>query len=66
MFRGMAVAVCSVLASAALAQTRDEKVRTDRASVLDDGYWIYNDLAKAREAARRQDKPLMVVFRCIP
>ena len=28
--------------------------------------WIYNDLAKAKEAAEATGKPLMIVFRCIP
>jgi serine protease Do len=64
--------VCLALVAATIcprtlfAQTRDEKVRTDRTSVLDGGYWVYNDLEKGRELARRHDKPLMVVLRCIP
>jgi serine protease Do len=60
------VAAAHATAATLLAQTRDEKVRIDRASVLDGDYWVYNDLAKGRDLARRHDKPLMVVLRCIP
>ena len=28
--------------------------------------WVYNDIAQATHAARRQNKPLFVVFRCVP
>ncbi len=30
------------------------------------GNWIYNDLDKAVAQARKDDKPLLVIFRCIP
>lgn len=67
MHRVCFAALCTLLAAAPLAaQTRDEKVRGDRSSVLDGGYWVYNDLAKGRQTARLQGKPLMVVLRCIP
>jgi hypothetical protein len=67
MLRLSAALLCTILAATPLlAQTRDEKVRSDRQSVLDQGYWVYNDLAKGRELARQQDKPLLVVLRCIP
>ena len=62
----LALVAAAISAQSLFAQTRDEKVRTDRASVLDGGYWVYNDLAKGQELARRHDKPLMVVLRCIP
>ncbi|WP_166825948.1 Trx7/PDZ domain-containing (seleno)protein [Thalassoroseus pseudoceratinae] len=29
-------------------------------------WWVYNDLTKAREIARRENKPLFVTFRCVP
>ena len=29
-------------------------------------WWVYNDIAQAREQARRENKPLFVTFRCIP
>ena len=55
-----------VLAPSALAQTREEKVRADRQKVEAEGRWIYGDLARGFEAAKRSGKPLLVVFRCIP
>lgn len=61
-----AQAIGPTAASGQAKPTRDEKVRSDKNDVLDDGYWIYNDLPKALDTAKRSDKPLMVVFRCIP
>lgn len=29
-------------------------------------WWVYNDIAEAREQARSENKPLFVTFRCIP
>lgn len=51
---------------AAVAQTREEKVRDDRARVESDGFWIYNDLPKAFEQAKSTGKPIVVALRCIP
>ena len=48
------------------AEDRDTKVRNDRKDVLDAGNWIYNDLAKGIDEARRTGKPLLVTVRCIP
>ena len=48
------------------AQTRDEKVRNDRESLKNDESWFYDDLDRGVEEAKRADKPLMVVLRCIP
>jgi hypothetical protein len=58
------VAVC--LAGVVSAQDRLTKVRSDRQNVIDDGYWIYNDLPAAIDAARKSGKPILVVVRCIP
>lgn len=55
-----------VLPPYAQAQTRDEKVRQDKASVQANGQWIYNDLDLAMAEARRDNKPLLATFRCIP
>ena len=51
-----------------LAQNRDRNalVLNDRARVVEDGYWIYNNLDKGFEEAQKSGKPLLVVFRCIP
>jgi len=34
--------------------------------VLGADHWIYNDLARAKEEARRLNKPIFVTFRCVP
>jgi S1-C subfamily serine protease len=47
-------------------KTRDQKVREDRTKVEADGFWIYNNLPKAYEEARKTGKPILVVLRCIP
>lgn len=61
-------AVAFVLAAAltASAQDRETKVRGDRERVEADERWIYNDLPRAIATAREEDKPLLVVLRCIP
>ena len=47
-------------------KTRDEMVIEDRDKLQNNDTWIYNDLAKAKEAVAASGKPMMVVFRCIP
>ncbi len=47
-------------------KTRDQLVQDDLKNVLDDGFWIYNDLPRARSEAARTGKPMLVIFRCIP
>lgn len=47
-------------------KTRDQMVREDREKVTTEGFWIYNDLARAFEVAKESGKPLLVVLRCIP
>jgi len=54
------------LAIGATAQTRDEKVRNDKAKVETEGFWIYNDLQRAFAEAKKTGKPMLVLFRCIP
>ena len=62
--------VLSVLALGAAAavakESREEKVRGDKARVEADGFWIYNDLAKGQAEAERTGKPLVVALRCVP
>jgi serine protease Do len=50
----------------ALAQSRDQKVRTDKEKFEAAGYWIYNDLAKGFAEAKKTGRPLLVTLRCIP
>lgn len=47
-------------------KSREQKVREDREKVEAEGFWIYNDLAKGFEEAKRTGKPMLVVLRCIP
>src|SRR5437868_891908 len=47
-------------------ETRDQKVIRDRQEVKESGFWIYNDLDRGFDEARRTGKPLLVVLRCIP
>jgi hypothetical protein len=63
----LSAAVLFAVADAAPAQNkREEKVRNDRRKVEADGYWIYNDIPRARAEAKRTGKPIVVVLRCIP
>lgn len=47
-------------------QDRDTKVRNDKQEVVDAGFWIYDDLDRGIALAKRTQKPLLVVIRCIP
>ena len=64
------IAIASLLflttLAAAAAEDRRERVLKDRAEVQARGDWVYNDLSKGIEEAKRTGKPLLVVFRCIP
>jgi len=61
-----AILLLALLPALASAQTRDEKVRSDRDRVEDDDKWIYGDLPLGIQIAKNEGKPLLVVFRCIP
>lgn len=45
---------------------REKKVRDDKVKVEADGFWIYNNLPKAFEEAKKEAKPIVVVLRCLP
>jgi len=45
---------------------REAKVRGDKAKLENDANWIYNDWDKAVAEAKRSNKPLLVILRCIP
>ncbi len=59
-------ALLCALTAPALAQTREEIVRGDKAKVEAEGFWIYNDLPAAFAEAKRTGKPIVVVLRCLP
>jgi len=53
--------------SSAPGQTpRDKKVLADKEKVEAEGFWIYNDMAKAFAEAKATGKPIVVCLRCIP
>jgi serine protease Do len=63
----LAVAIALLLPAGAAAQNaREKKVRDDKIKVEADGYWIYNNLPKAFDEAKKTGKPLVVILRCIP
>lgn len=45
---------------------RDVKVRADKKAFEGREDWIYNDLTQGVELAKATDKPILIVFRCIP
>ena len=55
---------CSTDASAQ--NVREKKVREDKQKVEADGYWFYNDLPRAFAEAKKTNKPMVVILRCIP
>jgi len=65
-----ATVVAALAAGVALAQDkkpdRETKVRADKENVEKAGAWIYDDLPRGVEEAKKSGKPLLVVFRCIP
>lgn len=65
----LSLCVCGLGAPVAVwgqSNPREAKVREDRRRVEAEGFWIYNDLNRGFEEARRTGKPLLVVLRCIP
>ena len=48
------------------AQEREIKVRGDKLRIEGAGFWIYNDLPRGIDEAKKAKKPLLVVFRCVP
>ncbi len=62
----LVVVLVACLTATALGQTREQTVRNDRQRVEAEGFWIYNDLPRAFEEAKRTGKPIVVVLRCLP
>lgn len=62
----LVAAACLLLPAALAAQTREQKVRADKAKVEAAGFWIYNDLPQAFAEAKSSGKPIVVALRCIP
>lgn len=68
--RSLLLAAVLLLApSAAFAETvadREGAVRQDKAAHENDARWIYNDYERGFAEAKKQNKPLLVVLRCVP
>ena len=45
---------------------RDEQVHNDKKNLQSSDIWIYNDMDRAFAEARAKNKPLLVVYRCVP
>ncbi len=62
------VALFAVVALTSITVAADPKLRQTLKdeNALGEEWWIYNDIAQAREDARRENKPLFVTFRCVP
>jgi serine protease Do len=58
--------LATVLTITAHAQDRKTKVQQDKEQLADSATWIYNDLDRGLAEAKRSNKPLAVVLRCIP
>ncbi|RBP44648.1 PDZ domain-containing protein [Roseimicrobium gellanilyticum] len=52
--------------SAEAVKDREGAVRKDKATMENDARWIYNDVQRGFDEAKRTGKPLLVVLRCIP
>lgn len=46
--------------------SREQKVLKDREHFQSDSSWIYNDFAAAMAEAKKRDKPILAVMRCLP
>ncbi len=61
----LSLVLCATTAMT-FAQEREKKVRNDKQSVEEAGYWVYNDLPKGIAEAKKTGKQLLVMIRCIP
>ena len=52
--------------SADAVKDREGAVRKDKSTMENDARWIYNDVQRGFDEAKRTGKPLLVVLRCIP
>jgi hypothetical protein len=60
------ILLCLLVASPIAAQDRKTKVLNDRDTFANNEVWLYNDLTEALAEAKAKNKPLLVVFRCVP
>jgi hypothetical protein len=63
--------ICAIVVSlssifADTVKDREGAVRADKAAMENDARWIYNDWQKGFAKAKWENKPLLVVLRCVP
>lgn len=51
---------------AAPPKDRKAAVLDDKKEIGADARWVYNDFAKGAADAKKDDRPMLVVFRCVP
>src|SRR5438874_2156649 len=62
----VAVLTIGALLFADTVKDREGAVRADRSKMQNDGRWIYNDVERGFAEAKKSNKPLLVVLRCVP
>ncbi len=62
----LALLLLGITVGAETVKDREGAVRGDRAKMILNDRWIYNDFDAGFESARKTGKPLMVVLRCVP
>jgi len=63
-FAGVSLLLLVSLSPAGAEESLRDRLKDEHAFGSD--WWIYNDMAEALAAAREQNKPLFVTFRCVP
>src|SRR5215212_4383680 len=66
LFTALLAAALSFSLWAETVKDREGTVREDKAAMEKDARWIYNDYQKGFEKAKWENKPLLVVLRCVP
>jgi hypothetical protein len=65
-FIAVGMAACALLlfpGAEAQQKDRDTMVRDDRSAMQNSSTWIYNDVEKGFEMAKKDGRPLLIVFR---
>ncbi|MBM3967212.1 MAG: thioredoxin family protein [Planctomycetes bacterium] len=66
LFLSLALLVSMTAALADEKNRREQAVRNDQNVLSDDARWLYNDLDSGFDAAKKPNKPLLFVLRCVP
>ena len=62
----LATGLISTAIYSATVKDREGAIRNDKAKMESNARWIYSDINKGFEEAKKSGKPLMVVLRCVP